>query len=207
MPRRAHSALEASFAGDFVDLTDERMLGIVASALGWPVVMPLTVDLDALGLTEPDLLSKEDADDAERLRRLRERSQIKVDGRDRPVGKEHMAAMTEAANATVNEDFLSQDGRALAIPALVPATLAASAVVGERQQATLEPVLTTPISREEFMLGKALAVVVTWSSRSSPSASRSSRPRPSRRRSCAALSCWPSWSSPRSSPAGRSGSA
>jgi ABC-2 type transport system permease protein len=33
----------------------------------------------------------------------------------------------------------------LAIPALVPATLAAYSVVGERQQATLEPVLGTPM--------------------------------------------------------------
>jgi ABC-type transport system involved in multi-copper enzyme maturation permease subunit len=48
----------------------------------------------------------------------------------------------------------------LAIPALVPATLAAYAVVGERQQGTLEPVLTTPVRREEFLLGKALAVLV-----------------------------------------------
>jgi ABC-2 type transport system permease protein len=45
----------------------------------------------------------------------------------------------------------------LAIPALVPATLAAYSVVGERQQGTLEPVLGTPIRREEFLLGKALA--------------------------------------------------
>lgn len=48
----------------------------------------------------------------------------------------------------------------LAIPALVPTTLAAYSVVGERQQGTLEPVLTTPIRREEFLLGKALAVLV-----------------------------------------------
>ena len=48
----------------------------------------------------------------------------------------------------------------LALPALVPATLAAYAVVGERQQGTLEPVLTTPVRREEFLLGKALAVLV-----------------------------------------------
>jgi len=46
----------------------------------------------------------------------------------------------------------------LAIPALVPATLAAFAIVGERQQGTLEPVLGTPIHREELLLGKALAV-------------------------------------------------
>jgi ABC-type transport system involved in multi-copper enzyme maturation permease subunit len=48
----------------------------------------------------------------------------------------------------------------LGIPALVPALLAAYAVVGERVQGTLEPVLTTPIRREEFLLGKALAALV-----------------------------------------------
>ncbi|MGZ6312034.1 MAG: ABC transporter permease [Candidatus Limnocylindrales bacterium] len=48
----------------------------------------------------------------------------------------------------------------LGIPALVPATVAAYAVVGERQQGTLEPVLTTPIPREEFLLGKALATLI-----------------------------------------------
>ena len=46
----------------------------------------------------------------------------------------------------------------LGIPALVPVMLASYAVVGERQEGTLEPVLTTPISREELVLGKALAV-------------------------------------------------
>jgi ABC-2 type transport system permease protein len=45
----------------------------------------------------------------------------------------------------------------LGIPALVPALIAAYAVVGEREQGTLEPVLTTPVRREEFLLGKALA--------------------------------------------------
>jgi ABC-type Na+ efflux pump permease subunit len=47
----------------------------------------------------------------------------------------------------------------LGIPALVPAFMAAYSVVGERQQGTLEPVLTTPISREELLLAKALAVL------------------------------------------------
>jgi ABC-2 type transport system permease protein len=45
----------------------------------------------------------------------------------------------------------------LAIPALVPSAMAAASVVGERQQGTLEPVLTTPIVREELVVGKALA--------------------------------------------------
>jgi ABC-2 type transport system permease protein len=48
----------------------------------------------------------------------------------------------------------------LGIPAIVPAALAAYAVVGERQQGTLEPLLATPIRREEFLLGKALAALL-----------------------------------------------
>lgn len=48
----------------------------------------------------------------------------------------------------------------LGIPILVPATLAAHAITGERQQGSLEPVLTTPIRREEFILGKALAAML-----------------------------------------------
>ncbi len=48
----------------------------------------------------------------------------------------------------------------LVIPAIVPSTLSACSVVGEREQGTLEPVLTTPIHREEFLIGKALAAFV-----------------------------------------------
>ena len=48
----------------------------------------------------------------------------------------------------------------LGIPVLVPPVVAATAIAGERQQGTLEPVLTTPIRREELLLGKALAAWV-----------------------------------------------
>ena len=48
----------------------------------------------------------------------------------------------------------------LGIPAIVPTTIAAYAVVGERQQGTLEPLLESPIRREELLLGKALASFV-----------------------------------------------
>jgi ABC-type Na+ efflux pump permease subunit len=48
----------------------------------------------------------------------------------------------------------------LGIPALVPAAVAAASIIGERQQATLEPVLTTPIRRDEFVAGKALAPLI-----------------------------------------------
>jgi ABC-type transport system involved in multi-copper enzyme maturation permease subunit len=48
----------------------------------------------------------------------------------------------------------------LAIPIFTPAMLAAYSVAGERAQGSLEPVLTTPIRREEFLVGKALGVLI-----------------------------------------------
>ena len=48
----------------------------------------------------------------------------------------------------------------LITPVLIPAVLAAYSVVGEREQGTLEPLLTTPVRRDELLLGKALGVVV-----------------------------------------------
>ena len=48
----------------------------------------------------------------------------------------------------------------LVIPVIVPSVVSAYSVVGEREQGTLEPVLTTPIRCEEFLIGKALAAFV-----------------------------------------------
>ena len=48
----------------------------------------------------------------------------------------------------------------LLIPTIMPSTLAAYTVVGEREQGTLEPLLTTPIRQQEFLLGKATSVMV-----------------------------------------------
>jgi hypothetical protein len=48
----------------------------------------------------------------------------------------------------------------LLIPVLVPATVSGYSVVGEREQGTLEPLLTTPISREELLIGKAAAAMI-----------------------------------------------
>ena len=42
----------------------------------------------------------------------------------------------------------------------MPSTLAAYSVVGEREQGTLEPLLTTPIRQQEFLLGKATSVMI-----------------------------------------------
>ena len=48
----------------------------------------------------------------------------------------------------------------LGIPTLVPPVIAATAIAGERQQGTLEPVLTTPIRREELLVAKGLAALI-----------------------------------------------
>jgi hypothetical protein len=41
----------------------------------------------------------------------------------------------------------------LVIPVMMPSVVSAYSVVGEREQGTLEPVLITPIRREEFLIG------------------------------------------------------
>jgi ABC-type transport system involved in multi-copper enzyme maturation permease subunit len=46
----------------------------------------------------------------------------------------------------------------LLVPVFVPAMLAAFGITGEREQGTLEPVLTTPVRRAELLAGKALAI-------------------------------------------------
>jgi ABC-type Na+ efflux pump permease subunit len=46
------------------------------------------------------------------------------------------------------------------IPLILPTVIAAQAIIGEREQGALEPVLTTPVLREELLLGKALAAIV-----------------------------------------------
>ncbi|HEU5345281.1 MAG TPA: ABC transporter permease [Ktedonobacterales bacterium] len=70
---------------------------------------------------------------------------------------EVLAAPASAASALLAGDPLVI---LLGIPAILPSIIAGYAVVGEREQGTLEPVLTTPIRREELALAKALAALV-----------------------------------------------
>jgi ABC-2 type transport system permease protein len=48
----------------------------------------------------------------------------------------------------------------LALASMLPTVLGAYSVIGEREQGTLEPLLGTPVTTEEFMLGKALAMLI-----------------------------------------------
>jgi ABC-2 type transport system permease protein len=64
---------------------------------------------------------------------------------------------SQAAGALAHQHVLLY---LLGIPALVPVVVAGYAVVGERELGTLEPVLATPIRREELLLGKAIAAFI-----------------------------------------------
>jgi ABC-type Na+ efflux pump permease subunit len=66
------------------------------------------------------------------------------------------AAPTKALTLRIGLSLLYM----LVIPVTVPSVVSAYSVVGEREQGTLEPVLTTPISSEEFLVAKALAAFV-----------------------------------------------
>lgn len=48
----------------------------------------------------------------------------------------------------------------LIIPIVIPPVIAAYSVVGERDQGTLEPVLTAPLRASELLLGKAVAAFI-----------------------------------------------
>ena len=48
----------------------------------------------------------------------------------------------------------------LLIPVMMPAIVASYSIVGEREQGTLEPLLTTPLRQQELILGKAAAVMI-----------------------------------------------
>ena len=62
----------------------------------------------------------------------------------------------EAVEAIVGQAMLFF----LIIPVMLPTTIAAYTVIGEKEQSTLEPVLTTPATDEEILTGKALAATV-----------------------------------------------
>jgi hypothetical protein len=63
-----------------------------------------------------------------------------------------------ALNATVGDRVDYALFLPLLVPVFVPSIMSAYSVVGEREQGTLEPVLTTPVSRAELLIGKAAAI-------------------------------------------------
>jgi ABC-type Na+ efflux pump permease subunit len=69
-------------------------------------------------------------------------------------------ATPDTSGATLQKNLILPILYLLLIPTIMPSTLAAYTVVGEREQGTLEPLLTTPIRQQEFLLGKAASVMI-----------------------------------------------
>jgi len=71
---------------------------------------------------------------------------------------------TVALSVLMNDQFLFYY---LLIPAMLPIVIATTSIIGEKELKSLEPLLATPISTSELLLGKTLAaaaipVVATW---------------------------------------------
>jgi hypothetical protein len=105
------TALEASQLADFEALSAEDIFQLVVEELGWPAGMPETLELDQLGLTEDDLLSREDSEieDKERLRH--ERTHITVDGLEMSTDLEDLAGIAEAVVRSITEETLSHSDK------------------------------------------------------------------------------------------------
>ncbi|HEX6526519.1 MAG TPA: ABC transporter permease subunit [Streptosporangiaceae bacterium] len=71
-----------------------------------------------------------------------------------------LSIKAQAAGGTLDKRVEASLFLPLLIPVLVPAIMSAYSVVGEREQGTLEPVLTTPVGRVELLVGKAAAIFV-----------------------------------------------
>ena len=64
---------------------------------------------------------------------------------------------TSLSSTAVQKEVGATSLLLLVVPAVIPPIIAAYSVIGERDQGTLEPLLTTPVRREELLLGKAAA--------------------------------------------------
>lgn len=82
----------------------------------------------------------------------------------------NMAALCEGLSSSICTQYfvISQFIQLfLILPVMIPATIAAYSIVGEKSTRTLEPLLATPVTTLELLLGKSLsavipAVLVTW---------------------------------------------
>jgi ABC-type Na+ efflux pump permease subunit len=65
-----------------------------------------------------------------------------------------------AADATIRGVVGGASLTFFLVPLILPTVIAGYGVIGEREQGTLEPVLTTPVRASELLIGKALAAVI-----------------------------------------------
>jgi hypothetical protein len=108
----AKAALDRSGLADLLCLDDARLLDVVAAAVGWPPGMPLTTDLDPLGLSDANLVVGKTSAPSNSLSSP-SRSTIEIGNAVVPVGHSHLAEIANLARQTVDEAFLSRSGAVL----------------------------------------------------------------------------------------------
>ncbi|PPA60419.1 sacsin N-terminal ATP-binding-like domain-containing protein [Micromonospora chalcea] len=105
----AKVALDASGLSDLLRLPDQHLLRTVAASLGWPVGMPVTTNLDILGLTADDL-HVPNVETAPAAGRGPDRTTIRLGNTTVAVGATQLADIADLAYRTVDEAFLTQAG-------------------------------------------------------------------------------------------------
>ena len=79
----------------------------------------------------------------------------------------HLAPATSAALFLVEKTLTNWFGLYLTMPVFVPILISSQSVAGEKERRTLEPLLASPVTPAELVLGKSLAsllpaVGITW---------------------------------------------
>lgn len=112
--------LRASGRLDFVAVEEEQVTGWLAEGSFWPLVMPQTTDLEALGL-DPDVLDR-----GQRERRAREEEarraarSVVLDGEQLDASERNYAELAARVQASVDERFLETSKRAAALADVEP---------------------------------------------------------------------------------------
>ncbi|MDG5803671.1 hypothetical protein P9869_13510 [Streptomyces ossamyceticus] len=107
----ARTFLDGSGLGDLLELTEERLLDTVRSAVGWPTGMPLTADAGLLGLTPADLAPRPGPAPGTAGSRAAGPATITIGEKEIAVGRDHFSAIADLASRTVDEAFLAQSGK------------------------------------------------------------------------------------------------
>ncbi|GGU06863.1 sacsin N-terminal ATP-binding-like domain-containing protein [Streptomyces lateritius] len=107
----ARTALQGSGLADLFLLSNERLLSEVARGVGWPVGMPHSADLAALGLTARDVAQPSTPSSGFIGSGRSVQPTIKIGEEEIVVGRDHFTAIADLAARTVDETFLAQSGK------------------------------------------------------------------------------------------------
>lgn len=104
-------ALEASGRLDFRLLTSDRLISILQTEQLWPPTMPPTTSLDALEITESQVVTQASSVERERDRKRDERRSIALDGESHIADPDRYGSLAAIVRKGVTEGFLDTPAR------------------------------------------------------------------------------------------------